>query len=98
MAITNYDRIGRALELLRQGLKPFIDREMEAALGKYWLTTALQALRHEPEWPESETEPHLDAQALLLIMWENWNAVFRNTLGHAERSLVSEIREVRNRW
>lgn len=98
MAITNYDRIGKALELLRQGLKPFIDREMEATLGKYWLTTALQALRHEPEWPEGETEPRLDAHALLLIMWENWNAVFRNTLGHAERSLVSEIREVRNRW
>lgn len=98
MATTNYDRIGRALELLRQGLKPFIDREMEAALGKYWLTTALQALRHEPEWPEGEATPRLDAHALLLIMWDNWNAVFRNTLGHAERSLVSEIREIRNRW
>ena len=27
-----------------------------------------------------------------------WNEVFRNTLGHAERSLVSELRDVRNSW
>jgi uncharacterized protein len=98
MAITNYDRVGKALDLLRQGLKPYIEREMEAALGKYWLTTALQALPREPEWPEDMAEPHLDAHALLLIMWHNWNKVFRNTLGHAERSLVSELREVRNQW
>ena len=31
-------------------------------------------------------------------MWEAWNEVFRNTLGHAERSLVSELREHRNKW
>ena len=31
-------------------------------------------------------------------MWEAWNDVFRRTLGHAERSLVSELRDVRNKW
>ncbi len=98
MATTNYDRVGKALDLLRQGLKPFIEREMEAALGKYWLSTALEALPRDPDWPEDAPEPHLDVQALLLIMWHNWNNVFRNTLGHAERSMVSELREVRNRW
>lgn len=30
-------------------------------------------------------------------MWEAWNEVFRQTLGHAERSLVSELREYRNK-
>ena len=31
-------------------------------------------------------------------MWETWNDVFRTILGRAERSLVSEIREHRNKW
>jgi hypothetical protein len=31
-------------------------------------------------------------------MWDQWNVVFRKTLGNAERSLVSELRDARNRW
>src|SRR5207248_8801414 len=30
--------------------------------------------------------------------WQFWNAVFRQTLGQADRSLVSELRDARNRW
>ena len=36
--------------------------------------------------------------ALLKLMWDPWNDVFRKTLGQAERSLVSELRDVRNKW
>ena len=36
--------------------------------------------------------------ALLKLMWEAWNDVFRQTLGPAERSLVSELRDHRNKW
>ena len=96
MAATNYDRVGKALELLRQGLLPFVDREMKAALGLDWTNQALHSTR--PDDDRGGGEPHLDIHALLLIMWDNWNSVFRNTLGHAERSMVSELREVRNRW
>src|SRR5262249_8726276 len=39
-----------------------------------------------------------DAAALLKLMWESWNSVFRKTLGPAERSLLSELREHRNKW
>jgi hypothetical protein len=31
-------------------------------------------------------------------MWDSRNEVFRNSLGQAERSLVSELREHRNKW
>ena len=31
-------------------------------------------------------------------MWNQWNPVFSKTLGQAERSLVNELREVRNNW
>src|SRR5205814_2922875 len=40
----------------------------------------------------------LDAAALLKVMWESWNDVFRLTLGPAERSLISELRDHRNKW
>lgn len=29
MAITNQDRVGKAMDLLRQGLAPFVDREVQ---------------------------------------------------------------------
>src|ERR1019366_3626585 len=39
-----------------------------------------------------------DAAGLLKLMWESWNDVFRRTLGPADRSLVSELRDLRNKW
>lgn len=50
---------------------------------------------------ENEAETQLcrvDAQVLLAVMWDQWNVVFKETLGKAERSLVSELQDVRNRW
>src|SRR5262245_31931940 len=29
MAVTNYERVGKAMELLRQGLAPFVEREVQ---------------------------------------------------------------------
>ncbi len=97
MAITNQERIGKALDLLRQGLQPFIERELQSHYGKYWVTNVTGAWRNELTWREDDT-PHLDIAALLKIMWEQWNEVFRKTLGFTERSLVSELREWRNKW
>src|SRR5262249_36691597 len=39
-----------------------------------------------------------DAAALLKIMSETWNDVFRKTLGRADRNMVSELRDARNKW
>lgn len=74
MATTNKDRVGRAMNLLRQGLAPFVSRE----LGK----------------PLSDG----DVGALLELMGDSWNGVFRRTLGHSERSLVNELRDWQNKW
>ena len=42
--------------------------------------------------------PDWDVAALLKLMWETWNDVFRNVLGPAERGFVGELRGHRNRW
>ena len=94
MATTNYDRVGKALELLRDGLRPFVERELRAQYGKYWIASATSAWRDDGSFGADGDTPNLDAAPLLRLMWEQWNDVFRKTLGHAERSLVSELRDV----
>ena len=97
MAVTNQERVGKALELLRQGLAPFADREFKnvhkehaaAEAVRYLGDDRLLARKQIAEW---------DAAALIKLMWDSWNEVFARTLGRAERSLVQEIRDWRNKW
>jgi predicted AAA+ superfamily ATPase len=98
MALSNYERVGKAMDLLRQGLLPFVEREFAAQYGKYWITKVTAGYQHDVTWPEGEDLPHLDVALILRMMWDQWNEVFRKTLGFAERSLVSELRDARNRW
>jgi predicted AAA+ superfamily ATPase len=98
MAMTNQERIGKAMDLLRAGLAPFVEREIQAAVQAN--TVRMDAVRRFAEDPMLGTKPieKWDVAGLLKLMWETWNDVFRRTLGHAERSLVSELRDVRNKW
>ena len=58
----------------------------------------LQQVLGEPVQDAKGHFSNMDAAGLLRVMWESWNEVYRDTLGHAERSLVSELRDIRNRW
>src|SRR6266568_872047 len=98
MAISNAERVGKALDLLNQGLFPFMKRELKAFYGDTWFEQASANLREYQMPGKGEGNEHWDTQALLLVMWDQWNIVFRNVLGQAERSLVSELRDVRNKW
>jgi len=98
MGTTNYERVGKALRLLREGLGPYVKREMRSVHGDRWVQVAWQSL-HGFRPSERPGEPNWDdVQTHLKLMWEQWNSVFKRTLGHAERALVSELRDVRNRW
>lgn len=98
MAITNHERVGKAMELLKAGLGPFVEREVKSAITAGSLTQ--ERVRSFVEDPMLANKPitEWDASGLIKIMWEIWNDVFRRTLGHSERSLVSEIRDWRNKW
>ena len=98
MAISNSERIGKGLDLLRNGLTPFVEREMEAVYGENWQEKAKQSVSKERDWKVVGGKVQWDAYLILMIFWNHWNDVFRRTLGHAERSYVSELREARNRW
>jgi predicted AAA+ superfamily ATPase len=98
MAQSNHERVQRALELLKEGLRPFVERELEAEYGAKWPAEAAFALKQEREWQARGGEPNFDSQALLSLIANRWNEVFGSVLGRAERNLVSELRDVRNRW
>ena len=98
MAITNQERVGKALELLKDGLGPFVDREVQDKIKAGGVH--MDTIRRFVDDPNRTDKPieQWDVAALLKLMWETWNDVFRNVLGRAERSLVSEIRDQRNKW
>ncbi len=106
MANSNIERIGKGLQILRSGLAPYIQRELKGSYKERWWLSGVDTVLENAVGrealtgdgtPESRFE-RLDVQALLVIMWENWNNVFKPELGHSGRSYVSELREVRNNW
>lgn len=90
------ERVTRSLELLTLGLYPFVEREMKAVYRDRWHDASRSSFR-KSLGVKGETI-RWDAHALLTVMWDQWNAVFRHKLGTLERSLISELREYRNRW
>jgi predicted AAA+ superfamily ATPase len=97
MAITNQERVGKALELLKAGLAPFVEREVKNAMKNGQAVPAVQAMAEDPIVRDKPIT-QWDSALLLKLMWDGWNDVFRKTLGPAERGLVGEARGYRNRW
>jgi len=97
MAISNRDRVGRGLETVRAGLAPFVERELKARLRGDWQTEVGRGSRHEMR-RDGNGDIVWDTSALFGTMLGQWDEVFRYTLGPPQRSLVHEIRTVRNDW
>jgi len=75
--------ISRGLDLLAAGLRPYIaDRVSKSRSDNRVLLDIERG----------------DAQFLLVFMWDRWNDLFRDDLSFVERSLISELRDFRNRW
>src|SRR5579872_974759 len=97
MAITNSERVGKALEVLKDGLRPYVERELKATYKDRWVDTARPSF---PDWQHTGRPASLnwDTQALLSVMCDLWNDCFKKILGPSERSLAFELRDVRNKW
>ena len=97
VALTNQQRVGKTLELLKDGLAPYVGREFDHRFKDRALDEA-QRYMYGDRLDVNKPIAQWDSAALLKLMWNSWNDVFRDTLGPAERSLVSELRGTRNRW
>lgn len=96
---TYRERVSFALDLLTEGLAPYVEEKLRVIHRDNWLRAVKGSFRDD----RTRTGPNgkeivWDAHSLLTVMWDQWNSVFRHDLGHYERSLVSELREFRNRW
>src|SRR5437867_5755061 len=98
MSMTNRERVGKALDLLKSGLGPFIDRELASVYKDRALAEARRLLPADDRLNSSRPIDQWDAAVWLKVMWDAWNEVFGRTLGRAERSLVQELRDWRNKW
>ena len=93
MAISNHERVGKALDLVKDGLIPFVERELKAQDAQRWLDIARQSVSETQERLFKEgAAPQWDVASLLAVLWNQWNVIFKKTLGQAERTLVSELR------
>ena len=98
MAITNSERVGKALEVLKDGLRPYVERELKATYKDRWIETAKPSF---PDWQQAGKDGkglNWDTQALLQVMCELWNDCFKRILGPSDRNLAFELRDVRNKW
>src|SRR3989442_14439469 len=97
MAITNQERVGKAMDLLRDGLRPFAERELKAKPGDRWPSEVRAALPGR-QLGQNKGDLLQDVAVLLAVMDKVWGAVFSAILGRADRNLVLELIDVRNRW
>lgn len=96
MALSNYERVGKAVGLLGAGLAPFVARECRAQFGDNWTADVQRANTRGTGRPR--TVNPTDAQFLLKVMWDEWNTIFAKKLSRNDRSYVSELQSVRNSW
>ena len=91
------ERVTRALDALSSGLAPYVEKQLQSVYRDQWRDVVQQSFRDDRS-SKPTPEERWDAHSLLTVMWDQWNRAFRGRLDHAERSLVSELREYRNRW
>lgn len=97
MLVNTDEQVRKGLKLLRAGLLPIVEQEMQKRYGNDWhqLPKMARILQYQPR--KKGVLPHLDTQALLIIICNYWNDVFTHTLHQEQRNLVSELRTTRNK-
>lgn len=97
MAISNRERVGKGLDLLAAGLRPFVERELKSKLGENWATTMSEGSARPSKGKNAAINLN-DPQMLLTAMIDQWQTAFRDILGQQERSIVHELKTTRNQW
>ena len=87
MALSNRDRIGKALDEVRDALFPYISERLYENIGPDW----------EEKLPPNSNNLD-DISTLLNIFMANWVDTFKRLLSQSDRAYVSEIKEARNKW
>ena len=95
MAKSTRQHVFEGMELLPEALVPFVEKRLEAGVGKDWPVQIAE--RYSNLKPNRRGELVWDQAALFNVMDRFWNEAFRSVLGRAERSLINELGDVRNK-
>lgn len=95
MAKSTRQYVFEGMELLPAALIPFVEKRLESSLKGHWQVQLLEKLPSLR--PNSNGEVGWDQAALFNAMDRFWSEAFKAVLGRAERSLVNELSDVRNK-
>ena len=95
MAKSTRQYVFEGMELLPAALIPFVEKRLESSLKGHWQVQVVEKLPGLR--PNSNGAVGWDQAALFNAMDRFWNEAFRAVLGRAERSLVNELGDVRNK-
>jgi ribonuclease-3 len=102
MMLSNRDRITKGLELLNQGLYPYVEQQMQQAYPDDWETEAKSKLPDYKNMKKQEVKEQLskDTGALLTVMSKKWEKVFKKQdhFDNREKGIVEELIQTRNDW
>jgi hypothetical protein len=88
-------QVGVALEVLAEGLAPFVDSEMRTHFpGEDWIVTAATRLGKREPVLASPTDPQFQLE--VMVRW--WGPVFAPRLSRHTRDTVQDLRKARNDW
>lgn len=95
MAKSTRQHVFEGMELLPEGLIPFVEKRLENSLKGHWKAQVLEKLSGLKT--NGKGELNWDQSALLNAMDRFWMDAFKEVLGRAERSIVNELVDVRNK-
>jgi ribonuclease-3 len=99
MGVSNRDRIGKALDSLREGLYPYVEQKMQEVYGSAWIKKVPSYLPDRQKAKQQVKDIiSEDVSALLKVVIRAWDEVFKSSLSQVDRALVNELIEVRNQW
>jgi uncharacterized protein len=95
MAKSTRQYVFEGMELLPAALIPFVEKRLESSLTGHWQVQVSEKLPGLK--PNGKGQVNWDQSALLNAMDRFWMEAFKTVLGRAERSIVNELVDVRNK-
>lgn len=97
MHLTDHERFGRGLALLRDELRPFVDKNLGAGLPPGMTWQDLLAARSEARFGRPYKVDPNDPRLLLRVIRDEWRG-FKPSLSRVQTGYASELHGTANRW
>ena len=95
MAVSNKERVGRGLDVLRAALRPVVEQELRALVGDNGADNLPPDVAAGVRIENGEVQ--LDTQALLKAIINGWDGVFSRRFPREVKNLAFDARDIRNK-